>query len=57
MVDLSVASAAGIVLAFIVGEAPVLYYALQTPTSSPREILAYVVITALGVGHLLVQGA
>lgn len=45
-----------ILLAFFLGEAPVIWFALQTPTSSPREVAGYVLIAAIGVVYLLVQG-
>lgn len=33
-----------------------IYYALQTPTSTPRETAAYILIAALAVVYLLIQG-
>ena len=55
MVDFSASSAFGIVLAFVLGEGPIVYYALQTPQSTPREVAAYALVAAIGVVYLLVQ--
>ncbi len=46
----------GIVLAIVFGEGPVLFYALSAPTSTPREVAALIVATALGVAYLFLQG-
>ena len=43
-------------LAFALGEGPVVYYTLQAPTSTPREVAAYAPVAAVGVAYLLVQG-
>ncbi len=56
MVDLSASSAFGVVLAFIIGEGPVIYHALQTPTRTPREVATYSLVAALGGVYLLIRG-
>lgn len=45
-----------ILVAIAVGEVPTVLYALATPLSTPRELVALVLTTALGVIFLIVQG-
>ena len=54
MVDLSASSIFGVVLAFALGGGPVVVYALQTPQSTRREVVAYALGEAIGVVYLLV---
>ncbi len=54
MVDLTIA---GVVAAIVFGLVPALRWALSTPPSTPREIAAYILTTAVGVVYLLLVTA
>ncbi len=55
MVNLSGSSMFGVVLAFALGEDPIVYYVLMTPQSTPRDVVAYALVAATGVVYLPVQ--